>query len=342
VTVLWPSCGYELLQMNEQNQLVVTDAFLTHLLRRPELSPVETSCETEREIFDRLTELPRAAISLESLSKIQNQDVADNYRVWLRFRDRLLMAPTLEANYKAFFQEGGINFPPILVDDIAQVLVRHVMGSSASAMRARVGEMFFRAQTVTLHEKASILVADSRTLERRSQLPGYGALGQLLKKGGVDVSQGDLAVLTQDNAERYWRSTEAFDMVIALNWGQPAAAELCQLIEQWVYHLLHAKVRVKTVGSIDDEHWSWHLGLDAQSTAMLNDLYRGRQLDADDLRRLLVLFRLDFEDPTDMLERVAGKPVYMALGMDEEHRMRLKPQNLLLNLPTRLMLGQMS
>ncbi len=336
MTVLWPSCGYELLQINEQNQLVVTDAFLSHLLQRPELAPVDTSCETEREIFSRLGETPRATISPESLAKIQNQDVADNYRVWLRFRDRLLMAPTLEANYKAFFQDGRIDFPPVLVDDITQVLVRHVLGQSVSAIRARVGEMFFRAQTVTLYEQTSLLAADSLTLEQRALSPGYGALGQLLKKGGVSVSQGDLDVLTQDNSQRYWRDTEAFDMAVVLNWGQPAAVAICHLIERWVQHLLHAQVRVAAVGAIEDEQWAWHLGLDAQSTAILNDLYLGKSVDADRLRRLLVLFRLDFADPSDMLQRVAGRPVYMAIAMDEGSRLRVKPQNLLLNLPMAL------
>jgi hypothetical protein len=90
------------------------------------------------------------------------------------------------------------------------------------------------------------------------------------------------------------------------------------------------------VGAIEDEQWAWHLGLDAQSTAILNDLYLGNPMDADRLRRLLVLFRLDFADPSDMLQRVAGKPVYMAIAMDEGNRLRIKPQNLLLNLPMAL------
>jgi hypothetical protein len=30
---------------------------------------------------------------------------------------------------------------------------------------------------------------------------------------------------------------------------------------------------------------------------------------------------------------IAGRPVYLGLGMDGEKRIRLKPQNLLVNLP---------
>jgi hypothetical protein len=36
-----------------------------------------------------------------------------------------------------------------------------------------------------------------------------------------------------------------------------------------------------------------------------------------------------------MLERVAGRPVYLAMAMDVEKRLRLKPQNLLTGLPLR-------
>jgi hypothetical protein len=48
---------------------------------------------------------------------------------------------------------------------------------------------------------------------------------------------------------------------------------------------------------------------------------------------VLALFRLDFEDPAAMRADVAGKPVYLALSMNENGVVRMKPQNLLLNLP---------
>ena len=51
------------------------------------------------------------------------------------------------------------------------------------------------------------------------------------------------------------------------------------------------------------------------------------------MRRLLCLFRLDFADPSDMRAAIAGRPVWLAMAMDERNRLRLKPQNLLMNLP---------
>ncbi len=49
--------------------------------------------------------------------------------------------------------------------------------------------------------------------------------------------------------------------------------------------------------------------------------------------RLLCLFRLEFANPADMRPSIAGRPVYLAMAMDGERTLKLKPQNLLLNLP---------
>jgi hypothetical protein len=48
---------------------------------------------------------------------------------------------------------------------------------------------------------------------------------------------------------------------------------------------------------------------------------------------LLCLFRLEFDDPADMRAELAGRPVWLAMAMDDRNRLRLKPQNLLMNLP---------
>ena len=84
---------------------------------------------------------------------------------------------------------------------------------------------------------------------------------------------------------------------------------------------------------IEEKRWAWHIGLDAQSTALLNDLWRGEEVEAGRLALLLALFRMEFADAGVMRPDVAGQPVYLALAMDEESVVRMKPQNLLLNLP---------
>jgi len=65
----------------------------------------------------------------------------------------------------------------------------------------------------------------------------------------------------------------------------------------------------------------------------LNDLYNRVDVDEARMGRLLCLFRLDFADPAAMRPAIAGRPVYLAMAMDADNLMKLKPQNLLLNLP---------
>ena len=140
-------------------------------------------------------------------------------------------------------------------------------------------------------------------------------------------------MLGPDNADVYWQRDELFDMVISLNHGQPALDALCRVLERWVAHFLKVEVRIQTDREIVDEHWVWHVGLDAQASSILNDLYTGEAVEEDRTRRLMCLFRLEFANPADMLADIAGRPVYLAMAMDDKNRLKLKPQNLLLNLP---------
>ena len=108
---------------------------------------------------------------------------------------------------------------------------------------------------------------------------------------------------------------------------------LARVLERWIAHFLEVATTIRPLQRIDDPAWRWHVGLDAEATALLNDLYRGEAPDADRLHRLIGLFRLDFADPREMRADVAGKPVYLGLAMSAEQTLKLKPQNLLVNLP---------
>ena len=79
--------------------------------------------------------------------------------------------------------------------------------------------------------------------------------------------------------------------------------------------------------------WRWHVGLDTDSSALLNDLYENSAIAPERMQRLISLFRLDFANPAQMRADVAGRPVYLGLCMAADDTLKLKPQNLLLNLP---------
>lgn len=329
----WQSCGYPLLAHDAGGQLLITDDFLRYLLMRPEIAPIETSCAAETGLHTRLLEAPRRQVDATELAAIQDADTAENFAIWLRFRARLLAAPTLEAAYMALFQGGSVDVPPVLVQQITHVLLRHVLGDAPAAMEARAAEMLFRTQKISIQENGAVMAADDDTVARQAISGGFGTLGELLKRGGIPMRSMELDVLGADSADAYWSRSEQFDLVISLNRDQPAIDALCRVLEKWIAHFMGVKVRIRTDREIVDEHWIWHVGLDAQASSILNDLYAGDDVDEARMRRLLCLFRLEFDNPGDMLAEVAGRPVYLAMAMDEQERLKLKPQNLLLNLP---------
>jgi hypothetical protein len=101
----------------------------------------------------------------------------------------------------------------------------------------------------------------------------------------------------------------------------------------WVRHFFGHGVRVEPLTAIDDTHWRWHTGLDIESTAILNDLYLGNPVDDTRRARLVSLFRLSFDDADAMRADLRGVPVYLGLAVTENRELKLKPQNLLVNLP---------
>ena len=332
----WPSSGYELLDVDANGHLLVTDAYLRHLLSRPEIAPIAESCANEMALHDSLDKEPRRAVQVAELAGVQDKDAADNYAVWLRFRDRLLAKPTLEASYMALFQGEGVDVAPVLVQQLTQILLRHVLATSGekiNPMQARVAELLFRTQKISILEDGAVMAADDETVERHALSGGFGSIGELLKQGGLPVRSVDLDVLSADNLDAYWPRSEFFDMVVSLNHGQTSLDALCRVLELWIKHFLQVDVRIQTDKEIVDEHWVWHVGLDAQANSILNDLYTGTEVSEERHRRLMCLFRLEFVNPADMLAAVAGRPVYLAMAMDEKNQLKLKPQNLLLNLP---------
>jgi hypothetical protein len=329
----WTSCGYGLLKADSARRLVVTDEFLRSFLLRPELAPVLESCAAERELHDRLLAQPRTGVTDASLGAIADADARDNYRVWLRFRDRLAGAATLEQAYMGLFAGAGVDVPPLFVHQLTQILLRHVLGVGANPFEARCAEMLFRPQKISVLADGAVMAADERSVELYATTAGFGSLGELLKQTQTPARTVDLDVLSEENASVYWERDERFDLAISLNRGQPALLALSRVLERWIAHFLSVKVTIAPQREIEDARWVWHVGLDAEASGVLNDLYNRAEVSDERMERLLCLFELRFADPADMRPGIAGRPVYLAMAMDRDQRLRLKPQNLLLNLP---------
>jgi hypothetical protein len=329
----WPSCGYRLLKASPTRRLLVTDDFLRSYLLRPELAPVPESNARELALHARLLEDPRQTVTEEEIAAVADADARENYRIWLRFRDRLLGAADLESAYTGLFRGEGVDVPPLFVHQLTQVLLRYMLGEGADPLHARAAELLFRPQKVTVQEDGAVMSADLLTVETYATAGAFGSLGELLAQTHTPARTIDLNVLSEDNAEAYWKRSERYDFAISLNRGGRLLDALCRVLERWIAHFLSVEVTIRPQREIADERWVWHVGLDAEASALLNDLYNRTEVSDERLARLLCLFELSFVDAAAMRPAIAGRPVYLAMAMDSERRLRLKPQNLLLNLP---------
>jgi hypothetical protein len=273
---------------------------------------------------------PGKALTEQDLQAIEDADTRDNYRVILRFRDKLLDAGTVEGCYMSLFK-APIDIPPMFVDQLAHVILRNLLDGTEDALRLRAAEVFFREQKATIQD-GHVLLADLETVEMHASGNRYGSIGRLIVEAQGDLAKVDLDVLDRANAALYWERESRHDTVISLTYGRPALDALCRVIEAWVLHFFGTKVAVKPIRKIDEPRWAWHIGLDAESTAILNELWAGTEIEHGRMRNLLAIFALQFEEPAAMRADIAGRTVYLALAC-EDGVVRMKPQNLLTNLP---------
>jgi hypothetical protein len=328
----WQHCGYNLTTRNADGHLLVTDDLLRAWWARPEVAPVAESCVAELALHKSLLATPQRLVTEQDIAALEDVDARENYGVMLAFRDRLLAEPTLEAAYVALFRSGDVTVPPLFIDQLAQIIVRGILDAQGDGVLARTAELFFRPQKVAL-EDGAVMLADAATVALHASGSNYGDFGRLLVESNIRPRRVDLDVLGSDNATRYWQRDEAYDTVLAFQSGSPALNAFCRLIELWVRHFFSVDVYVESVPKIESKQWAWHIGLDAQASAMLNDLYNGETLEPERNRRILSLFRMTFADRRVMRPDIAGQPVYLACAMNEQELLRIKPQNLLLNLP---------
>ena len=344
----WPSSGFSQLQRNERGWLIPTDGYLRLYLQRTELALVDESCAAEIALHTALTDSPRAAVAQAQLTALQDADVAANYRYFLAFRDGLFTCGTLEAWYLASIRSGQYKLPPLFIDLVVQAIVRSLLNDEKDAQVARAGELLFRPQRIHSND-GQILCGDQTVLDLLNETGGLGDIGRLLAQSNAPMREINLQVLSDGNALQYWQHSDRHNflldlthnistdlshgLVLNMTRARSGLKAIARVLEAWVAHFLGVKVSIQPEQKIEDPNWRWHVGLDVESTALLNDLYEDRPVETQRMERLLSLFRLTFNNPHDMRSDVAGKPIYLGLAMTDGKLVKLKPQNLLLNLP---------
>jgi hypothetical protein len=334
------------------------DHFWQGMLQLPQLALVPESCRDEKRLHEALQQRPLRPVKPEELAAVRDEDARDNYAMLLRFRDGVIAAGSLSAWYAQLFASGKIDLAPLFIDLTVREILRNVLPGDADPFMHRAAELLYCPQRITLHE-GRILSGDQETLDTERDTGGLGDLGRLLLQNKINLAGSEsqnLQVLTTDNAGVFqqqaahpnYRHTWLLDLTheqtsevghaqhsftIQLARKDSGLAALSRVLEAWIAHFKGAKVRITPLAKVQDASWRWHTGLDAESTQLLNALYEQEPLADAQLKRLVSLFRLDFLDPQDTLPEMAGKPVYLGLAMNEQGLLKLKPQNLLLNLP---------
>ncbi len=344
----WPGCGFDRLQRNAQGWLAITPDYLRFYLDRPELALVPESCKAERRLHQALRDDPLQAVGADTLARFKDADARDNYQLFLNFRDALLAARTLEAYYLQLLRSGRINIPPLFIDLMVQAMLRGLLADCEDAQQLRAAELLFRPQRLTVQD-GQVLAADQAVVDRYSQNAGLGEIGRLLLENKSRLREAELAVLDTSNSALYWERSERYHYLLDLTHevqqelshgltlrmtrARSGLKALARVLERWVQHFLGVVVTIEPLARVDDAAWRWHIGLDTEATAILNDLYEEQVVEPERMQRLVSLFRLNFAEPAQMQAELAGKPVYLGLAMNAQGLLRLKPQNLLLNLP---------
>lgn len=319
----WVASGHHLTRLTASGWMGVTDELLLAWLARPEVLPPEDACAAEMALHARLMEAPRAPVEAADITAMADPDARENWTFLMRLRDALVEEGTVEGAYLALVRSGE-KLPVVFYDHLVQLVLRNALDGCEDVYTLRAAELFFRAQRGHVSDGALILADDELVGELKAGM--HTAPLTMLLAGSAEET---LDVLGEDNAWTYWSRSDAHAMALNFGGNRRAREGLAAAIKAFVRHLLRHDVEVIPLAGAEGVDLKWFVGLDQVGTAIGNSLWHAK--DPDDT--LVGLFRLDFTDATVMLQRVAGHPVYLLLGMGQDKTVRMKPQNLVMGLP---------
>ena len=325
----WISSGHHLLDRGDDGGLHVTDGFLKLYLARPELLPPPEACAVERTLHAALLANPRLPVSPSDIDAIADPDARENWKLLVGFRDHLLRHRTLEAAFIQLVRNGFGAIPPLFVNQLMHVILRNALDGVDDTRVLRAAELFYRTQRVTLHN-GSLIAADEEIVGGLNATPVTPLVSML----GIPP-EADIDVINGGNADSYWNRSDQFDMALDLTAGRDGLGALAGAMKRWIAHLLGIDVDIEALAEVQDVNLAWYVGLDADSTKIGDMLWNGEDIDEATMGRVVGLFRLSFRDPTVMMDKVRGEPIYLILAMGTDKTIRMKPQNLLTGLPVR-------
>ncbi|MSO67578.1 MAG: hypothetical protein EXR03_01585 [Pseudolabrys sp.] len=325
----WISCGHHLLDRDEGGGLLLTDDFLKVYMARPEMIPPPEACAVERTLHGALLADPRMKVAASDIAAIADADARENWQTLVAFRDHLIRHKTLEAAYSKLVKQGLQNTPQLFVNQLVHVVMRNALDGVEDANVVRAAEMFYRTQRVTMHE-GSLIAADEEKIGGANP----ASVSPLVSMLGIPA-EAHIHVINEENAAGYWERSDQFDMAIDLTGGRDGLVALATAMQRWIAHVLGVDVTIEPLTEMREVNLAWYVGLDAVATKIGDALWNGEDIDEATMAQVIGLFQLTFRDPSIVLDKVKGEPVYLILAMTADKLIRLKPQNLVTGLPIR-------
>lgn len=318
----WVASGHHLTRLDRAGRMVVTDELILAWLARPEVLPPADACAAERALHKRLMDKPRAKVSELEITALADPDARENWRFLLTLRDRLLAAGTVEEGYASLIRDQ-VTLPVVFMAQLVQLILRNALDGCLDPQVLRAAECFFRPQRAHVKDD-KLLLADEELVQLYESEMHSSPLTAMFS-GGVNA----LDVLGGGNEWTYWSRSDAHTMVLNFGGDPEARRGMAEALAAFVRHMLGVEVTVTPMTRADDVDLRWVVGLDPAGTAIGNALWRGQAAPAT----MVGLFRLDFADPRTVRADMAGQPVWLILGLGKDGAVRMKPQNLLTNLP---------
>jgi hypothetical protein len=140
----WISSGHHLLTGTRPTALSSQTPFSRPIMARPELLPPQEACETERRLHhELLMHHPRRPVTHDEIAAIEDPDARENWRIMIAFRDRLLTTPSLEAAYLQLALGSTNDTPPLLMNQLTQVVLRNALDGETEPSVLRAAELVF-------------------------------------------------------------------------------------------------------------------------------------------------------------------------------------------------------
>ena len=318
----WVASGHHLTRLDARGRMLVTDELLLAWLARPELLPPPEACAAERALHARLMQSPRAQVPELELGAIKDPDAQENWRFFLLLRDRLLRAGTIEAGYAAIMAEG-LRLPVVFLNQLVQLILRNALDGCEDPQVLRAAECLFRPQRGHVKD-GMLLLADDELVSLFEEELKASPLTAMFS-GGIE----GLDVLGGGNEWTYWSRSDAHSTVLNFGGDPEARRGMARALEAFLRHMLGLRVTVTPQSKVENVELSWYVGLDPVGTTIGDALWHGRPVPGS----LVGLFQLDFAEGDPVRGDLAGKPVWLILGMGADKTLRMKPQNLLSGLP---------